>query len=159
MKTVSLTDARDNFQQIIEEVATGAEYLITRSDNPVAAVVAYEEYESLLETFNLLSDESAMAAIAEGQAQARAGQAVGLDRRQVEVALTERAQKDLAELSQDLQDKAHSLIRRLNSEPALGKKLFGKLDAKRSVYVGHARRIVYTLDPVVVIAVPPLHHS
>ena len=69
--------------------------------------------------------------------------------------LTTRAQKDLADLPEVLQDKARVLIRRLDAEPSLGKKLLGKLEGKRSLYLGRTHRIIYTVDPVVVLTIPP----
>jgi mRNA-degrading endonuclease RelE of RelBE toxin-antitoxin system len=69
--------------------------------------------------------------------------------------LTTRAQKDLADLPEVLQDKARTLMRRLDSEPGLGKKLLGKLEGKRSLYLGRTHRIIYTTDPITVLAIPP----
>lgn len=69
--------------------------------------------------------------------------------------LTSRAQKDLLSLPEVLQDKARVLIRRLDAEPGLGKKLLGKLEGRRSLYLGRTHRIIYTTDPIIVIAIPP----
>lgn len=69
MSTSSLTDARANFSEIVEYVvSTGAEWTVTRHGRPVAVVLSYDEYESLIETLNILSDADSMAAIAEGEA-------------------------------------------------------------------------------------------
>lgn len=69
--------------------------------------------------------------------------------------LTTRAEKDLADLPAVLQDKARTLIRRLDAEPAIGKKLLGKLEGRRSAHLGRTHRIIYTTDPIVVLAIPP----
>ncbi len=69
--------------------------------------------------------------------------------------LTLRAQKDLANLPEVLQDKARVLMGRLESEPALGKKLLGKLEGKRSLHLGRTHRIIYTVDPVVILTIVP----
>ena len=69
--------------------------------------------------------------------------------------LSHRAEKDLASLPQTLQDKATALIARLDAEPALGKKLLGPLAGKRSIWLGRSHRIIYTTDPIFVIAIPP----
>ncbi|OLE25316.1 MAG: hypothetical protein AUG49_11110 [Catenulispora sp. 13_1_20CM_3_70_7] len=70
MNTVPYTEARDKFREILDEVATtGTEYVVTRHGRPVAVVLGYDDYESLIETLNILSDESAMTAIAEGEAE------------------------------------------------------------------------------------------
>ncbi|MGE2714230.1 type II toxin-antitoxin system RelE family toxin [Mycolicibacterium litorale] len=66
---------------------------------------------------------------------------------------TNRATKDLEHLPQVLRDKAEALIERLQNEPALGKKLKGKLDGKRSLRLGRTHRIIYTSDPLVILTV------
>ena len=80
MNTVPLTEVRDNLRKIVDDVVkTGDEYVITRHGKPQAVVISYDEYESLLESLNLLSDNAAMAAIAEGLAEANAGTTMDLD--------------------------------------------------------------------------------
>lgn len=70
LSTVALTEARDNLRAIVDEVVeTGNEFTITRHGKPVAVILSYEEYESLVETLNILSDESAMEAIEEAEAE------------------------------------------------------------------------------------------
>jgi mRNA-degrading endonuclease RelE of RelBE toxin-antitoxin system len=68
--------------------------------------------------------------------------------------LTARAQKDLDGLPERLREKADVLIARLDNEPALGKKLLGRLADKRSLHLGRTHRIIYTTGPVRVLAVP-----
>lgn len=68
MSTSSLTDARTNFSEIVEHVvSTGEEWTVTRHGRPVAVVLAYDEYESMIETLNILSDAETMEAIEEGR--------------------------------------------------------------------------------------------
>lgn len=69
--------------------------------------------------------------------------------------LTPRAHKDLLALPDALQAKAKAQIRRLDEEPSLGKKLKGKLEGKRSLYLARTHRIIYTVDPVVVLVIVP----
>lgn len=70
MNSVPYTEARDRFREILDDVAaTSTEYVVTRHGRPVAVILGHEDYESLVETLNILSDESAMAAIAEGEAE------------------------------------------------------------------------------------------
>jgi mRNA-degrading endonuclease RelE of RelBE toxin-antitoxin system len=59
------------------------------------------------------------------------------------VQLTKRAKKDLDGLPASLANKARELIRRLDVEPALGKKLQGPLEGKRSTRLGRSHRIIY----------------
>ena len=58
--------------------------------------------------------------------------------------LTKRAVKDLERLPLTMQNKAKAIIRRLDDEPALGKKLLGQLQGKRSARLGRSHRIIYT---------------
>ncbi|MGE2714231.1 type II toxin-antitoxin system Phd/YefM family antitoxin [Mycolicibacterium litorale] len=68
--SVALTDVRDNIKAIIDEVVnTATEYTVTRHGKPVAVILSYEEYESLVETLNILSDDDAMDAIEEAEAE------------------------------------------------------------------------------------------
>jgi mRNA-degrading endonuclease RelE of RelBE toxin-antitoxin system len=65
--------------------------------------------------------------------------------------LSRRAEKDLAELPEALQEKARNIIGRLEEEPALGKKLLGALAGKRSIRLGRTHRIIYVVDPEIMI--------
>lgn len=69
--------------------------------------------------------------------------------------LTRGARKEIDRLPEALADKAHELIRRLDDQPALGKKLVGRLVGKRSARLGRSHRIIYTASDgsVVVLAV------
>ena len=74
MNTAPFTEVRDKLREIIDEVVeTGDHYVITRHGRPLAVVVGHDEWESLIETLNILSDEDTMAAIAEGEADLREG--------------------------------------------------------------------------------------
>ncbi|MCQ3802543.1 MAG: type II toxin-antitoxin system RelE/ParE family toxin [bacterium] len=59
--------------------------------------------------------------------------------------LTNRARKDLNKLSPSLSAKAREMIKRLDEQPSLGKKLLGPLQGKRSARLGRTHRIIYTL--------------
>ena len=58
--------------------------------------------------------------------------------------LTNRAKKDLERLPPRISDKAKEIIKRLDDEPALGRKLLGPLQSKRSARLGRSHRIIYT---------------
>ena len=67
--TLSLTEVRGNLREVVDQVVrTSGEVVITRHGKPVAVLLAHNEYESLIETVNILSDDEAMAAIAESEA-------------------------------------------------------------------------------------------
>ena len=63
--------------------------------------------------------------------------------------LSKRAVADLEALPETLRAKAETLISRLSEEPALGKKLKGKLAGKRSMWLGRTHRIIYIAEPSV----------
>jgi len=65
--------------------------------------------------------------------------------------LSRRAQKDLDQLPPPLAEKARELIRRLDDEPGLGKKLKGPLADKRSARLGRTHRILYETDEASVV--------
>jgi antitoxin YefM len=69
MSTSPLTEVRDNLSEIIDNVVTtGQEWVITKHGRPVAVILSHDEYEALIETVNILSDDETLAAIAEGLA-------------------------------------------------------------------------------------------
>ena len=75
-----LTEARNRLSEIVEDVtSTGSEFVISRHGRPAAVVLGYEEYESLLETLNILSDADTMSALAEAEADLAAGDLTPLD--------------------------------------------------------------------------------
>ena len=75
----TLTKTRERFSELVDEVvATGAELTITKHGRPVAVLIAYDEYESLVETVNILSDPDTMAAVEEAESDIEAGRLVDL---------------------------------------------------------------------------------
>ena len=71
--------------------------------------------------------------------------------------LTNRARKDFDKLPPVLSDKAGEILKRLDNQPNLGKKLLGPLQGKRSTRLGRSHRIIYTLvdGEVVVLTIKP----
>ena len=65
--------------------------------------------------------------------------------------LTRRAEKDLEELPEALQEKARNIISQLDEDPALGKKLLGALAGKRSARLGRTHRIIYVTEPAITV--------
>jgi prevent-host-death family protein len=69
-----LTEVRDRLSEIVEDVTTnGAEWTITRHGRPVAVILGADEYESLIETLNILSDDATLAALTEAADDVEAG--------------------------------------------------------------------------------------
>ena len=76
----ALSEARERLSEIVDEVATtGGEFLITKHGRPMAVLLANDEYESLIETLNILSDNDAMNAIREAEADLASGELIDLD--------------------------------------------------------------------------------
>lgn len=71
--------------------------------------------------------------------------------------LTPIAKKQIDKLPRQLTVKAREIIRRLDDEPSLGKKLVGPLKGKRSARLGRSHRIIYSAAEghVVVLTVGP----
>jgi len=79
MATAPLTEARDRLSEIVDDVASGAAaWVITKHGRPVAVIMGHDEYESLIETLNVLSDPDTMAALAEAQEDLAAGRVTPL---------------------------------------------------------------------------------
>jgi len=70
MNTGPLTEVRDNLREVVDSVVeTGNEFTITRHGKPVAVILGHDEYEALVESLNILSDDDTMAAIRAGEAE------------------------------------------------------------------------------------------
>jgi antitoxin YefM len=70
MSTQSLASVKAHFSHIIDEVAgTHERVTVTRNGSPVAVILAVEDYESLVETLEILSDPKATVEIREAEAQ------------------------------------------------------------------------------------------
>ena len=75
-----LTDVRSNLSEIVDEIdRVGTHCVITKHGRPVAVILSCDEYESLVETLNILSDDDTMTAIAVGEEDFAAGEFVRLD--------------------------------------------------------------------------------
>jgi len=61
MKTIPLSKAKAGFSKLVEDVGkTRSAYRITRGGEAEAALISMEEYESLVETIEILSDPELM---------------------------------------------------------------------------------------------------
>lgn len=69
MTTGPVTETREKFSEIVDNVVnSGEEYTVTKHGRPVAVLLSYEEYEAMIETLNILSDDRTMAALDEARA-------------------------------------------------------------------------------------------
>ena len=77
MTTVPLAEARQNFSALVDEAtATHQRVLVTRNGVPAIWMIAYEDFESIMETLDVLADAAAMRDVASSQADAVAGRYV-----------------------------------------------------------------------------------
>ncbi|MCB2211371.1 type II toxin-antitoxin system Phd/YefM family antitoxin [bacterium] len=78
MYTYSISEARAKFADVIKASRKHV-VQITDRNRPAVAILDWDEYESLLETMELLSDSEAMKEIREGIKDAQAGRTVSLE--------------------------------------------------------------------------------
>ena len=89
MTTQSLAAIKAHFSQVIDEVTgTHERVVVTKNGSPVAVIMAVDDYESLMETLEILSDRQAVAEIREAEQQMARGETFGED--QVRAALADR---------------------------------------------------------------------
>jgi antitoxin YefM len=75
MTTQSLATVKAHFSQVIDDVAgTHERVTVTRNGSPVAVILAVEDYESLMETLEILSDRQAITDIQEAEQQMAKGE-------------------------------------------------------------------------------------
>lgn len=79
-KTLSLTQARAQFPTLVEKVGKYSdEYVITVRGTPAAILMSTAEYESWVETFEIMSDPGLMKAIKQGEEDIKKGRIYDLD--------------------------------------------------------------------------------
>jgi prevent-host-death family protein len=89
MSTQSLAAVKAHFSQVIDEVTgTHERVVVTRNGSPVAVIMAVDDYESLMETLEILSDRQAVTDIREAEQQMAEGET--FDEHQVRAALAGR---------------------------------------------------------------------
>jgi prevent-host-death family protein len=80
MTTQSLAAVKARFSQVIDEVTgTHERVVVTRNGSPVAVVLAVEDYETLMETLEILYDPTAVAGIRDAQTRMDTGETFGED--------------------------------------------------------------------------------
>lgn len=67
-KTISITKAQEEFRELVKKASKKSEkYVITLKDAPSAILMSNDEYESLQETLEILSDPKMMKDIRRGE--------------------------------------------------------------------------------------------
>ena len=78
--TVPVTEAKQRFTEIVKGVEECFDrYLVTKNGKEAAVVMSAEEYESLLETIDVLAGKKELDALLEGSSQAQRGDTISLD--------------------------------------------------------------------------------
>ncbi len=79
-KTVPFTEARATLSDLLDEVQASRDHVvITRNGHPVALLMSLDEYESLQETIDVLSDEDTLEALRESEEDVKAGRTYSWD--------------------------------------------------------------------------------
>lgn len=74
MTTLSVADARANFSKLVESAASTHErFEVTKNGARVAVLLGADDYDSLIETLEILGDPDVMAKIHEGERDIAAG--------------------------------------------------------------------------------------
>lgn len=74
MTTLSVAAARGNFSKIVESAETTHErFEVTRNGSRVAVILGADDFDSIIETLEILSDQNAMDQIRRGKAEIAAG--------------------------------------------------------------------------------------
>ena len=77
MPTVPVAEARQKFSALVDEaVATHQRTLVTRDGVPVLWIISDEDFESIMETLDVLADAAAMQDVARSRADSAAGRYV-----------------------------------------------------------------------------------
>lgn len=89
MTTQSLAAVKAHFSKVIDEVSgTHERVTITKNGSPVAVLLAVEDFESLMETLEILADPEARSAIRQAETEMAGGEVY--DEAQVRAALAAR---------------------------------------------------------------------
>ena len=73
MEKIPITEARNRFMKLPDEAAKHEVLAVTRRNKEVMAVMSWELYEGLLETLELVSDDTLMKQLRKGLDDVKAG--------------------------------------------------------------------------------------
>ena len=86
--TLSITKARENFPTLVNNAQKKLhDYVITVNGSPAAILLSVDEYESLQETLDILSDKKLMKEIKEGEKEIEQGNYTSLEEFEKELGL------------------------------------------------------------------------
>ncbi|MGC4933034.1 type II toxin-antitoxin system Phd/YefM family antitoxin [Gordonia sp. DT30] len=86
MTTLPIADVRANLSKLVDEaVRTHQRVELTRNGRRAAVLMSADDYDSLMETLDILGDREAMEAIGEADADIAAGRVYPLDEVEAEL--------------------------------------------------------------------------
>ena len=75
--TVTLKGLRPDLPKVVDDIDRKLDrYIVTRHGKPVAVMMSVEDYESMVETMDLLDDSKAMEGLRKGEEDIRKGRTV-----------------------------------------------------------------------------------
>jgi len=79
-RTIPLSEAKAKLSELVRDVSETHEIItISKSGVPATVMMSFDEYESLIETLEILSDPELMEAIRIGLEEAKAGKTISLE--------------------------------------------------------------------------------
>ena len=80
MTTLPLAEVRANLSKLVDEaVRTHQRIEVTRQGRRAAVILSADDYDSIMETLAILSDQDAMRELRQAEAEVEAGQVYSLD--------------------------------------------------------------------------------
>lgn len=81
LKDIPITEARDELTSLPDQLrVTHQAITVTRRGKPVLAILSWEEYEALVETLEIMSDNELMALLRQGIKEAKEGKGIPWER-------------------------------------------------------------------------------
>ena len=78
INTVTMKELRPRLPEVIKRIDGRLDrYVVTRRGKPVVVMLSIEDYESLIETLDILADPEAMAGIRRGEKEIKRGKTRG----------------------------------------------------------------------------------
>lgn len=87
-KSVTLKTLRPSLPKIIDEIDSKMDrFIVTKRGRPVALIMSIDDYESIIETLDILSDSGLMKRIKQAQADIKNGNVKTLDKVEKELGI------------------------------------------------------------------------
>ena len=88
IKTLPISKAREELPTLVDKAKKNLdEFIITVNGTPAAVLMSHDEYESLKETLDIMSDPGLMKAIKEGEEDIKNGNVITLEELEKELAM------------------------------------------------------------------------